>query len=82
MNHYLKVNGGDTVLVDLGEYGLKIYLDEDRRWYDAEYVGIEYDDLGNVYPFNIQADIDITKDAKDARVEQADCVRIWRHGEK
>lgn len=82
MKHYVKVDGGDEVLIDLGGYGILTRLDSNNRWYLIDYVGIEYDGPeGQVArPDHIPADMKIMKGGMPTMVEQADTVKIWRHG--
>lgn len=78
-NHYLKVKGGDSVLIDLGGYGIVAQLDAAGKFYDIDYVKVGYRD-GESFPENLPADMIVTRWPKDRQlVEQANRVRIWRH---
>lgn len=77
---WVEVEGGDEVLIDLGGFGIAVWLDDDEQWYDEEYVGIEYDENGDPDPYMIPADVYVLdKDGKEHKIEQAQRVRIYRH---
>ena len=78
--HFVQVKGGDRVLIDLGEYGLEIFLDTGARFYDLRYVTIEYRG-GDAIPTCLPADVLVMKGARTQAIRQADGLRIWRHGE-
>ncbi|MGH9388913.1 MAG: hypothetical protein ACRD1Z_04805 [Vicinamibacteria bacterium] len=82
MNHYLKVKGGDSVLVDLGGYGIVAHLDLGKEFYDVDYVKISYLD-GEPAPENLAADMVVYQWPRGrSLVKQANSVRIWRHKAK
>jgi hypothetical protein len=78
MKHYLQVGGGDEVLVDLGNYGIVIKLDRNKRWYDIRYVGIDHVG-GRAKPYHLPADM-VVLGREEILSPLADSVRIWRHG--
>lgn len=79
LKHYLKVKGGDTILVDLGEYGIEIGLDPKKMWYDVRYVTIEYDDKGDAVAEMLHAEVIVESRDREERVPAAENVRIYRH---
>lgn len=75
--HYTKVAAGDSVLIDLGGWGIVAWLDPQGRWYDVVYVKIDYKDghaEPSLYPADMVVDGKLHKQAKAAR--------IWRHEAK
>ncbi len=77
--HYLKVQGDDTLLVDLGGYGVLLHLDGQKRFYDTEYVKIVYKGE-EPRAIHLPADMIVSRfDGKRVKLPQADAVRIWRH---
>jgi len=86
--HYLRVEGGDTVLIDLGGYGLEVSLDPNRLFYDEIYVGIDYDEqtqsaVSRLIPADVvvlEGDPYQPEQMKPTTVKQATAVRIYRHG--
>lgn len=78
MKYLLPVEGGDTVLIDLGGYGIEVCLDKDKRWYDVRYVEIDYEQR-RAMPLLLPADMVITDGGEQITVAQATMVRIWRH---
>lgn len=80
MRHYQKVDGGDSVLIDLGGYGILAKLDDKKKWYDVCYVTVKYDNAGAAIPSLLPADMLIDDGTKETFVKQAKAIRIWRHG--
>jgi len=77
---HVKVKGGDEILIDLGSYGIEIFLDKQKQWYDIRYVTIDYNRAGNPKPNLLPADMIVSKSGTPPlTVKQADCVRIFRH---
>jgi hypothetical protein len=76
---YIEIDGGNKLLLDLGGYGLVIKVDENNEWYDVRYVIVEYRN-GMAVPRPIPAEMEVFKGRGKKMTEQADMVRIWRHG--
>lgn len=78
--HYVEVAKADSVLVDLGGFGLELEVAADGEHYDVRYVKIDYDRDDQADATHLRTGMAVSdRNDDEVHVPDANKVRIWRH---